>query len=334
MEKLKIVLPDIKTVSQGDIDISELKAYGNVITYEITESEELSERLRGADIILCNKSLMNAETLKYADNLKYIGVTATGYNNIDLEYTNSRGIVVSNAPDYSTDSVAQHTFALILNHYNRVAEYNTFVNQEGWMNSDTFSPFIYTMQELRDKTIGIIGFGNIGVKVAKIARAFDMNVIVYSRDREKTLRKAAEALGESDVLQGRIEITDIEKLVALSDIVTIHCPLNKQSEKLINETLLSKFKTNAILINTARGPIVDESALYDALENGVIAGAAIDVLETEPMKADCILMKAKNIVITPHVAWAPYETRKRLFDIVVDNLKAFLNGQPKNVVGQ
>lgn len=333
-KKLRILMPDVKNVTYGDLDLSVFEKYGEVITYPTSKTEELAERLKGANVILCNKTILNEETLKNAPNLKYIGLFATGYNNVDLEYTNSKNIVVSNAGSYSTESVAQHTFALILNHFNKISEYSKFTSEGRWIGSETFSPFIYPMGELKNKTIGIVGFGSIGIKVAKIARAFDMNVIAYSRSLEKVEETIIKEFSENDIKNKKIIAMNLDNLVKLSDVVTLHCPLNKESEKLINKELLKEFKKDTFLVNTSRGGVVNEDDLFDALEEEILSGAALDVIDVEPMISDCKLLKAKNIIITPHVAWAPYETRKRLLDIVEDNLLAFINGQPKNVVSQ
>lgn len=328
----KIILPDVKNVTFGDLDMTVFEKFGEVITYPTSKTEELQERLKDADIILCNKTLLNRDTLKYADRLKYIGLFATGYNNVDLEYTNEKGIVVSNAGSYSTDSVAQHTFALILNHFNKITDYSAFTAKGEWKKSETFSPFIYKMGELQGKTIGIIGFGSIGRRVAEIARVFGMKVLVYSRNKEKADGIVKEMFGETVLLNGDIVPVNLDELVSKSDVVTLHCPLNKDSEKMINRELLSRFKKEAYLVNTARGGLVDEDALYDALNQGMIGGAAVDVLNNEPMADDCKLIGAKNITITPHIAWAPFETRERLLAIVLDNLEGFMSGNPKNVI--
>ena len=329
-EKLTIVLPDCDTISKGDLDLSSLSEFGDVITYPLTKREELPERLEEADVILCNKILLNEDSLRNATKLKYIGLFATGYNNVDLEYTNARNITVCNAGSYSTDAVAQHTFALIMNYYNKVAKCDNFVKDNGWKNSKIFSPFIYNMSELADKTIGVIGFGSIGQKVCEIAKAFNMNIIAFSRNEQNVNNIIKKKFNDySNIRYG--SINDIAKN---SDIITVHCPLNNASEKMINEEFLSKCKSNCYFVNTSRGGVVDEHALCRALNNGVIAGAGIDVLTTEPMAEDCELLHAKNITITPHVAWAPLETRERLLNIVKDNLRAFINGEPQNVIRQ
>lgn len=331
-KKLRIVLPDVKNVTYGDLYLSVFEKYGEVVMYPTSKTEDLADRLKGADVVLCNKTILNESTLKNAPDLKYIGLFATGYNNVDLDYTNSKNVIVSNAGSYSTESVAQHTFALILNHFNKINEYSKFTSEGRWVGSETFSPFIYPMGELYNKTIGIVGFGSIGIKVAKIARAFDMNVIAYSRNLEKVENIINKEFSKSDVENNKIIAMDLKSLVKSSDIVTLHCPLNKESDKLINKGLLKEFKKGSFLVNTSRGGVINEDDLVEALEEEMLSGAAIDVIDTEPMVTECKLLNVKNLTITPHVAWAPYETRKRLLDIVEDNLLAFINGQPKNVV--
>lgn len=315
---MKIVIPDSKTVTNGDVSLECFKDFGEVEIYELTNSELISERIKDADVVLCNKTPMNESTLKNADKLKYIGLFATGYNNVDLAYTVNRGITVCNAANYSTNAVAQHTFALILEHYSKIAQYNNFVKEYGWVNSDVFSPFVYNMQELSGKTIGIVGYGSIGRAVAKIAVSFGMNVLFYSRSTKENCSGCKQV--------------DLNTLVASSDIVTVHCPLNKDSEKMFNADLFSKFKKGALFINTARGGVVDEIALRAALESEHLGGAAVDVLNVEPMSANCTLLGVKNLIVTPHVAWAPSETRERVVQIVYNNLANFLNGAPTNVV--
>lgn len=333
-KNLRIVLPDVKNVTYGDLDLSVFEKYGEVVMYPTSKTEELAERLKGANVVLCNKTILNEDTLKNAPNLKYIGLFATGYNNVDLEYTNSKNVIVSNAGSYSTESVAQHTFALILNHFNKINEYSKFTSEGRWIASETFSPFIYPMGELCNKTIGIVGFGSIGIKVAKIARAFDMNVIAYSRNLDKVENIINSEFSKKDIETKKVIASDLKSLVKSSDIVTLHCPLNKESDKLINKELLKEFKKGAFLVNTSRGGVINENDLFVALEEEMISGAAIDVIDTEPMVNECKLLKAKNLTITPHVAWAPYETRKRLLNIVEDNLASFINRKPKNVVSK
>jgi glycerate dehydrogenase len=261
---------------------------------------------------------MSGDKLSQAPNLKYIGLFATGYNNIDFDYTRTHGITVCNAGSYSTEAVAQHVFALILHNYNTVSKYDDFVKEGGWTKTDKFSPFT-PMCELYQKTIGIIGYGSIGRKVAQIAKAFGMNVVAYSRHKNS---------GEED----GVRFSKLEELLECADIVSMHCPLNSESEKMCNVEFFERMKSNALFINTSRGGVVDEDALVYALNHGIIGGAALDVIETEPMKPDCRLLEANNITITPHAAWAPLETRTRLVKIVSENLKKWLARTPINVI--
>ena len=314
---MKIVILDADTLAlNNDIDFSVFEAYGEVTVYPFTRDEQVAERIQEAEVVLCNKSPMNRKNLSHAPNLKYIGLFATGYNNIDLEYTREHNITVCNAGNYSTEAVAQHVFALILHFYNTVSRYNEFVQQEGWIHTDKFSPFM-EMKELYGKTIGIIGYGSIGQKVARIANAFGMNVLAYSR-----------SFVENDNTGIKNEVfaayADIDTILKNSDIVTIHCPLNKDSEKMCDRTFFAKMKRNALFINTSRGGVVNEQDLVWALNEEQIAGAGVDVIDHEPMLPDCPLLKAKNIIITPHAAWAPLETRVRLVKIVSENLKKWL----------
>lgn len=318
MHELNILIPDAKTISNGDISFDRFKDFGRVDIYQLSGEELLPERAENADIILCNKTPMNEKTLGRAKNLRYIGLFATGYNNIDLEYTKSRGITVCNAAAYSTDAVAQHTFALILEHCSKVGQYDRFVKEGRWITSDIFSPFVFPTSELAGKTLGIIGYGSIGRAVAKIALAFNMKVLVYSRTKRQS--------------EGGAVWTSLDALVSQSDFVSAHCPLNDESFHMFNDEMFAKFKKGAYFINTSRGGTVDEPALVRALENGVLSGAAVDVIDKEPMSEDCVLLNAPNITITPHIAWGPYETRLRCVGIVYDNLRAFLDGRPINVV--
>lgn len=314
---MKIVVTDAQTITKGDISLDYLKKYGETVIYPLTEPELISERLSDADAVICNKTPLNRKTLAGAEKLRYIGLFATGYNNIDIEYCKEKGITVCNAGSYSTNAVAQHTFALILEHYTKAGKYNSFVQQGGWKNSPTFSPFVYDINELYGKTIGIVGYGSIGRAVGKIASAFGMNILAYSRSYK-------------EVEGGRFCPLDV--LLENSDIVTVHCPLNKDSEKMFTKSAFDKMKKGAFFVNTSRGGVISEEDLRDALESGRLSGAGIDVLETEPMKADCCLLNVENCIITPHIAWAHYETRIRLMEIVENNLKLFINGSPINVV--
>ena len=316
-DKMKIVLTDAQTVLDDIVNADVLNRFGEVESFGLLKYEEVAEKIADADIVVCNKTLLDSHTMRLAKNLKYIGLFATGYNNIDLDYCTKNGITVCNAGSYSTNAVAQHTFALILEHFNHTAEYNRFVQDGKWKRSKTFSPFVYPLNELAGKTLGIVGLGNIGKAVAKIANAFDMNVIASSRTPKN--------------IDG-IKDVSFDELLETSDIVSVHCPLNPQSENMFDKNAFAKMKQGALFVNTARGGVMVEEDLLEALESGHLGGAAIDTLKVEPMVEDCILMGAKNCIITPHIAWAPVETRERLMGIVSDNIKNFLNGTPTNKV--
>lgn len=314
---MKIVITDAKTIADNEKFFEPLRELGEVVIYELTKPEEIVERIDDADILLCNKTYIGRDIMSKCRNLKYIGLFATGFNNIDIECARELDITVCNAGSYSTDAVAQHTFALILNHYNKIKEYSAFVKDGGWTKAEVFSPFIYDMSELSGKTIGIVGYGNIGKKVADIAKAFGMHVLAYNRSEKK----------DEDV-----NFVDFDTLVSTSDIVSVHCPLNSDSDKLFDYETFLKFKPNSLFINTARGGIMEEKDLARALREGIIGAAAVDALVIEPMQEGNPLLDVSNITITPHVAWAPIETRERLLDIVCDNIACYMEGTPKNVV--
>ena len=313
---MKVVILDAKTLTNDDIDFSVFDEFGEVTIYDYTKYNQIAERIKDAEIILCNKSIMNRMTLKDAKNVKYIGLFATGYNNVDIEYTNERNITVCNAGSYSTNAVAQHVFALILEHYNKVGEYNKFVKDGGWIHSEKFSPF-KPMKEMDGRTLGIVGYGSIGKKVAKIAQAFDMKVLAYNRSPEKD--------------EG-VRFVEMDELLEKSDIVSIHCPLNRDSEKMCNKDFFSKMKDGALFINTSRGGVVDEPALIEAVKSGKLSGAGLDVVAVEPMEKHYDILDIDNIIITPHSAWAPVETRTRLVEIVRNNIKKWVAGAPVNVI--
>lgn len=315
---MKIVLTDCDTVvSKNDIDLSALERFGEVIYYGETAPSLTASRIADADIVIVNKTVIGKREIDAAKSLKLIALFATGYNNIDVKYAAERGIAVCNAGSYSTSAVAQHTFAFILEHACAISTYNAAVAEGDWIRSRLFSFFARPTEELAGKTLGIFGFGAIGAQVARIALAFDMRVIACTRTPKS---------------YNGVEFVDFEALLAESDYLTVHSPLNEQTAKKFNAESFSKMKRGAYFINTARGGVLDETALLEALSSGQLSGAAIDVLTTEPMSADCPLYNAPNITITPHVAWAPLETRERLLGIVCENIEAFLAGKPKNKV--
>ena len=314
---MKILVTDASTVTNGDIDLSVLNKFGELTLRERTSPEELLPLLSDCDILLCNKTQIGKRELDAAPRLKYIGLFATGYNNIDTAYARERGVTVCNAGSYSTNAVCQQVFAYILDHAARVRDFDSFVKGGGWMNSPTFSAFVYPSFELDGKTIGIIGYGAIGRAVASIALAFGMRVLVHTR----TVRE-----------DSNVTFVDLDTLLSESDFVSVHCPLTPRSANMFDYAAFKKMKKTAMFINTSRGGTVVEADLRRALDEGVISCAAVDVLTTEPMSRDCPLYGAKNILFTPHVAWAPIETRKRVLDIVSACVDAFIKGEPINVV--
>ena len=317
---MKILLSDYSTLAQNnDLDITVFEQYGDVVYNKNISHDELIDTAHEYDMILCNKTIIDKAVIEKSKKLKYIGIFATGYNNIDIAAATAHGITVCNAGSYSTSAVAQQVFAYILNHYNAVNRYNDFVTQGGWQNSPTFSVLCFPTDELKDKTIGIIGYGSIGKRVAEIALAFEMKVLVYTRTPKEDTR---------------VKFVSLDELLKTSDIVTPHCPLNDESKEMFNKDTFAKIRDGAFFINTARGGIVNEQDFANALNSGKLSGAAVDVLNAEPMPKDCALKDAPNLTITPHTAWAPLATRQRLLGIVEDNLKAFLNGEPKNIVSK
>jgi len=312
---MKIVVLDGFALNPGDLSWDSLKAIGNVEIFDRTQPDEIIKRAAGVGIILTNKTILSAETLKKLPDLKYIGVLATGYNVVDLNAAKAYGIVITNIPDYSTRSVAQHVFALILDFFNGVGTLSQGVRNGRWSGSIDFSYWDKPLTELAGKTIGIIGFGRIGKAVSGISEAMGMRVIVSN---------ITETPGYENLT--------IDDLLKRSDIVTLHCPLTPETKGIINADRLKMMKPTALLVNTARGPLVAENDLAEALNEGIIAGAALDVLSVEPPSASNPLLRAKNCIITPHIAWATLSARKRLLEIAVDNIKSFLNGQLINVV--
>ena len=314
---LNIVLTDCNTVTSGDLDLSVLEKFGKVTYYGESLPEEIPERIKDADIVILNKTVLGKKELDAAKNLKLIALFATGYNNIDTVYARERGITVCNAGSYSTSSVAQQVFGFILANATKIAEYDRDVKAGKWIESRLFCFFSRPACELQGKTLGIFGYGAIGRRVAEIARAFEMNVIATSRTPK-----------QDDIAT----FVDFDTLLRDSDYISVNCPLNDGTREIFNAETFAKMKKGAYFINTARGGVIVEQDLADALCSGHLSGAAVDVLTVEPMRADCPLLNAPNITFTPHVAWAPIETRTRLLSIVMDNIENFLANTPKNVV--
>jgi glycerate dehydrogenase len=314
---LNIVLTDCNTVTSGDLDLSVLEKFGNVTYYGESLPEQIPERIKDADIVILNKTVLGKKELEGAKNLKLIALFATGYNNIDTVYARERGITVCNAGSYSTSAVAQQVFGFILANATKIAEYDRDVKDGKWIESRLFCFFSRPACELQGKTLGIFGYGAIGRRVAEIARAFEMKVIATKRNPV-----------EDDI----VTFVDFDTLLSESDYLSVNCPLNDGTKEIFNAEAFAKMKKGAYFINTARGGVIVEQDLVDALKSGHLSGAAVDVLTVEPMRADCPLLNAPNITFTPHVAWAPIETRTRLLSIVMDNIENFLGGTPKNVV--
>ena len=315
---MRAVILDADTVTDSDVSLDKISSVLPTVIYGFSADDEIADRISDADVVLTNKCRITKEIFERCPNIKYIGLFATGYNNIDIKEAKARGCVVSNVPGYSTNAVAQHTFALILNRYSGVAAYDQTVKNGDWCYSKLFSYFNIPFFELAGKTIGIVGYGAIGKAVKRIAEAFNMNILVHTRSYPKA--------------DSGIRVVSLEELLKESDIVSLHCPLTDETAGLINKDALALMKPSAMLVNTSRGGAVVERDLADALNSGKIAAAALDVLDREPMDVNCPLRNAKNCCITPHIAWAPLETRIRLIDMVSDNLKNYLAGHPANNV--
>lgn len=316
---MKIVILDGYTLNPGDLDWAPLRALGELIIYDRSASDEIVERAKDADIVLVNKVILNENTITQLPKLRYVGVMATGYNNVDVATAKARGITVTNVKAYGPASVAQHTFGLLLALTNHLELHSQSVFNGDWVASPDFCYWKTPLTELAGKTMGLIGLGDIGSHVARIAQAFDMNVIAFRKSPAQTK-------------DSNIEMVSLEDVFRKSDVISLHCPLTDETRELINRDRLSWMKSNALLLNTGRGPLINEEDLAEALKNNVIAGAGLDVLSSEPPAADNPLLSAPNCIITPHIAWASFEARKRLLQMVADNLKAFESGEPISVV--
>ncbi|MBQ1197120.1 MAG: D-2-hydroxyacid dehydrogenase [Spirochaetaceae bacterium] len=326
---MKIVILDGYTLNPSDknptdLDFSILEnlcgTQNQVIVYDRTESSQTVQRIDDAQIILVNKVLITKEVIDSCPNLKYIGLCSTGTNVVDLDYAHQKGITVTNVPSYSTAGVSQLVFSFILEFTNHVKLHSDDVHSGGWIKSPDFCYWKAPLTELLGKTLGIVGFGSIGKQSAKIAQAFGMKVICFTRSPEK-LKDFPE-----------IQSVSFDELCKNSDFITLHCPLTDDTKNLINKDSISKMKKSCIVINTARGPIVNEEDMAFALKNNQISGFACDVVSVEPMKEDNPLLNCPNCLITPHIAWASLETRKRLFDEIVKNLESFIQGKSRNLV--
>ncbi len=313
---MKIAVLERDSVTIGDMDFSALEAVADITYYGKVDKENVIKTIIDYDGIIVNKTVIDENVIKSCPKLRYIGLFATGYNNIDTECAKEHNIVVCNVPSYSTDAVAQHVFTFILYCASSLGKYISSVNVGDYKKCKSFCYYPFPLEELKGKTLGILGYGSIGKRVAEIANVFGMNIIVHSR------RNNCEPY----------EYVTKEELFKRSDFLTVHCPLNAETDKIVNAQMLSLMKNTAVLINTARGGVVDEPALADALKEGKIQAACIDTITVEPMSEDCPLFGIENCFITPHIAWAAKQTRQRLINIAADNINAFLDGKPQNKV--
>lgn len=317
---MKLVILDARALNPGDLSYDCMNQFGDVALYQRTDSEaETIQRIGDSEIVLVNKVPITESVLAACPNIKLICVQATGYNIVDVEACARRGVPVTNVPSYGTAAVAQFTMALMLEMCHRIGLHNHSVHQGDWAQAETFCYWLTPQMELAGKTLGIIGFGRIGQAVGQLAKAFGMKVIAYNRSQCEEGRKIA-------------EYVDLDTIFAQSDIVSLHCPQTAETEKLINAETIAKMKDGAMLVNTARGGLVEEEALVAALESGKLRYAAVDVVSKEPMPLDNPLLKTRKCIITPHIAWAPVESRQRLLDTVVENIRCYLAGNPQNVV--
>jgi len=319
---MKIVILDGYTLNPGDLNWDGIKQFGELTVHDRTDfsPEKVIETIGDAEIIFTNKTPLPKAVLRKVPSAKYIGVLATGYDIVDVDAAKENGIVVTNIPTYGTTAVAQYSMALLLELCHHVGEHSRTVFNGDWTKSSDYCYWNYPLIELAGKTIGIIGFGRIGQATAKIAQAFGLKILLYDTYQDKEL--------ENDTCK----YADLDELLNKSDFISLHCPLFESTEGIINKNNIAKMKDGVMIINTSRGPLVVEQDLCDALNSGKVAGAAVDVVSSEPIAADNPLLKAKNCIITPHIAWAPKESRTRLMNIAVENLKSFINGNPTNTV--
>ena len=318
---MKIAVLDGYTSNPGDLSWEAFEELGELTVHDRTKPEDVVSRCAGCDVVFTNKVVMDAGIMDQLPDLKYIGVLATGTNVIDLEHAGKKGVCVTNIPGYGTDSVVQHILAFMLHFSSKVSIHDEAVHQGDWVNSKDFSFTLGTLNELSGSTLGIIGLGTIGRKLARVADAMGMKIIAAHQSSMDRLE-----------LPFEVEWLPVDEVFARADFLSLNCPLTPETDRVVNAERLQKMKSSAVLINTGRGPLVDEQALADALSQGTIAGVGLDVLSTEPPSADNPLLTAKNCVITPHVAWASLQARKRLLNIAADNLSAFKSGNFKNKV--
>lgn len=319
---MKIVILDGYTINPGDLSWSGLEKYGELTVYERTPKELIVSRIGDAEIVMTSKCVLTAEVLSHCPNLNYIGILSTGINMVDLEYTASHHILVTNIPSYSTDSVAQFTFALLLEICNQVKVHDDAVHSGQWQNAKDFCFCLTPQMELAGKTFGIIGYGNIGKRVAKAAEAFGMKIFIASNHPDPAFETE------------NIAFATLDELFAASDVISLHCPLTDSNKGFINHAAISKMKDGVILLNTSRGPLINEADLAQALKSGKVFAAGLDVLTVEPPRENNPLVGLPNCIITPHIAWITRESRTRLIDIAISNLESWLAGENSNCVNQ
>ena len=317
---MKIVILDGYTENPGDLSWDELGKFGELTVYDRTKLEDVVARIGDAEVVYTNKTPITRSTLEACPNIRFISVLATGYNVVDVEAAKERNIPVTNIPTYGTDAVSQFAIAHLLEMCHHVGEHSEAVKNGEWTNNADWTFWKHPLIELAGKTMGIIGFGRIGQGTGRIAQALGMKVVAYDAHRRPEL------------VTETCKYVELDELFKESDFISLHCPLFKETEGIINKDNIAKMKDGVKIINTSRGPLIVEEDLRDALNSGKVSGAGVDVVSTEPIKADNPLLQAKNIYITPHIAWAPKESRQRLMDIAVDNLRAYAEGQPINVV--
>lgn len=316
---MKIVILDGYTENPGDLSWNGFEQLGSLTVYDRTEEKDIVSRIGDAQAVITNKTPITRDTLNACQNIQYIGVLATGYNVVDIEAAKERGIPVCNIPTYGTAAVGQFAIALLLEICHRIGHHDKAVHEGRWQNSPDWCFWDYPLIELAGKTMGIIGFGRIGQATGRIAQAMGMKVLAYDENPNETGNTIA-------------DYVPLEELYAKSDVIALHCPLLPSTEGIICKETIAQMKDGVIILNNSRGPLIIEQDLYEALESGKVYAAGLDVVSSEPIKEDNILLKAKNCIITPHISWAPKESRQRLMDIAVSNLKAFIDGKSENVV--
>lgn len=319
---MKIVVLDGYTENPGDLSWSELETYGELTVYDrtsLSNEDEVIQRIGDAEVVFTNKTPITKRVIDACPNMKFISLLATGYNVVDYEYAQQKGIPVTNVPTYGTASVSQFAIALLLEICHHIAHHSEAVHEGRWENCQDWCFWDYPLIELAEKTIGIIGFGRIGQQTGKIAKALGMKVLAYDNYQSDSGREIA-------------QYVELEELLENSDVVALHCPLFPSTEGIINKEIIAKMKDGVIILNNSRGPLIVEQDLADALNSGKVMAAGLDVVSTEPIKGDNPLLKAKNCIITPHISWAPKESRQRIMDCAVANVKAYVAGKPINVV--